>query len=75
MNISASIDQSGIYEIRVRGTLDSRWSDWFDGFTMEHSTGDTLLEGAVSDQAALHGALSKIRDLGLTILLVKRIES
>ncbi len=62
------------YLIRVRGALDRRWSDWFDGFTMTFHNGDTELTGPVSDQAALHGVLAKIRDLGLAILLVERTE-
>jgi hypothetical protein len=64
-----------VYQIRVRGRLDPKWSLWFDGLTIEHLAGDTLLSGPVSDQAALHGMLAKIRDLGLTILLVERLET
>ena len=71
-----------IYQIRVKGNLDQKWSDWFDGFTITSQTADsrhpsdaTLLTGPVTDQAALHGLLGKIRDLGLPLLSVKRVES
>ncbi len=64
---------SFFYRIRVRGQLDQRWADWFDGFEMQSVGEDTVLTGCISDQAALHGVLAKIRDLGLTILLVERL--
>ena len=67
-------DVRDIYEIRVRGHLDQRWADWFDGFDMESLDKDTILTGSVTDQAALHGVLAKIRDLGLSILLVENLE-
>ena len=68
-------DKPGIYRIRVQGNLDQRWSDWFDGFGISPQAGnETLLTGKVADQAALHGLLGKIRDLGLPLLLVKREE-
>ena len=65
----------GLYEIRVKGNLDLRWSDWFDGFAIT-PVGDeeTLLVGSVADQAALHGLLPKIRDLGLPLLSVQHLE-
>ena len=64
----------GLYEIRVKGELNLRWSDWFDGFTITPvSEGETLLTGTVADQAALHGVLHKIRDLGLPLLSVQRL--
>jgi hypothetical protein len=64
----------GVYEIRVKGNLDLRWSDWFDGFSITPVGDDeTLLIGSVADQAALHGMLHKIRDLGLTLLSVQRL--
>jgi hypothetical protein len=59
------------YEIRVKGRLDARWADWFDGLTLtQESDGTTLLRGAVVDQAALHGLLGKVRDLGLPLIAV-----
>ena len=64
---------SAIYKIQVQGHLDSRWSDWFGGFEMMACSEYTILTGSVPDQAALHGVLSKIVDLGLTIIYVKRL--
>ncbi len=66
----------GLYEIRIKGHLDDRWADWFGGLaiTLEEN-GDTLLTGPVVDQAALHGLLRKVRDLGMPLLSVLRIES
>jgi len=62
------------YEIRLKGHLGCRWSDWFDGFAIHHQEdGTTLLTGAVTDQAALHGLLMKVRDLGLTLLSVNQV--
>jgi hypothetical protein len=69
-------DRQGLYQIRVRGILEERWSDWFDGFSISlQGDGETLLTGPVADQAALHGLLGKIRDLGLPLLSVERVES
>jgi hypothetical protein len=63
------------YRLHLRGHLDPRWSDWFSGFEIEHSGEDTILTGDVPDQAALHGILAKIRDLGLPILLVENLDN
>ncbi|MEM7343202.1 MAG: hypothetical protein AAF485_03085 [Chloroflexota bacterium] len=61
-----------LYEIRLKGHLDERWADWFEGLTFIHkSDGTTLLYGPLSDQAALHGVFNGIRDLGLSIIEVK----
>jgi hypothetical protein len=69
-------ESSTVYRIRVEGHLDKRWSDWFDGFTITYpSDKETLLCGRVVDQAALHGMLAKIRDLGLSLLSVEQIEN
>jgi hypothetical protein len=63
------------YEIRVKGVLDSRWSDWFDGLQLSSDDRDvTTIAGDVPDQAALHGLLAKVRDLGLELLAVHRID-
>ena len=62
------------YVITVRGHLDQHWSDWFDGSTITNgANGQALLTGPVVDQAALHGLLIKIRDLGLTLLTVHAV--
>ena len=75
MTNGTEFDQRAVYQIRVKGNLDHKWSDWFDGFTITPQPGDeTLLTGPVLDQAALHGLLSKIRDLGLPLLRIERIE-
>jgi hypothetical protein len=62
-----------VYEIRVKGHLDSRWSVWFDGLTISNlPDGEALLSGTLADQAALHGVLMKVRDLGLPLLAVNQ---
>lgn len=64
----------GHYEIRLRGTLPPYWSRWFGDMTITHDgQGNTLLAGPVVDQAALHGLLDKVRDLGLALLEVRRV--
>jgi hypothetical protein len=63
------------YEIRVEGHIDDSWSSWFEGLTLRHEeSGETILSGPLVDQAALHGVLVKIRDLGLPLVEVKRIQ-
>ena len=63
------------YEIKIQGQLDKSWADWFDGMAItEDEDSNTTLKGEVIDQSALHGLLKKIRDLGLTILIVQHIE-
>ena len=63
-----------LYEIRIKGHLDERWADWFEGLTFTHeSDGTTILDGPLTDQAALHGVLNRIRDLGLPIISVQRV--
>ena len=61
------------YEIRLQGRLDARWSEHFEGMTLTTGDGVTLLEGAVVDQAALHGLLHQFRDIGLPLVSVTRI--
>jgi hypothetical protein len=61
------------YEIRIEGQLDPRWEGWFDGMTISPRAGETLISGPVSDQAALHGLLARLRDLGLPLLSVTRV--
>ncbi len=66
--------ESGLYEITMQGLLDERWRSWFDGMTLTTgSGGTTLLRGQVVDQAALHGLLARLRDLGLPLVSVTRI--
>ncbi len=66
--------QPEIFEIRLQGQLDTRWTDWFEGMTITQTEdGDTILAGPVADQAALHGLLKKVRDLGLPLLSINPI--
>jgi len=65
-----------LYEIRVKGHLDQRWSAWFDGMTINNqANGDTIISGPLVDQAALHSLLVKIYNLNLTLISVLRIET
>lgn len=64
--------EPGLYEIRIKGHLDDRWADWFEGLTFtQESDGTTILDGPLTDQAALLGVLNGIRDLGLPIISVQ----
>jgi hypothetical protein len=72
---SAPSDDVPGYELRLEGHLDARWATWFDGLTLTHGTdGTTSLRGPVVDQAALHGLLHKIRDLGVPLISVIQTE-
>ena len=63
------------YQIRLQGHLDSRWAAWFDGLSLtDESDGTTVINGSVVDQAALHGLLGKVRDLGLPLIAVIQID-
>ena len=65
-----------IYQIRIKGQLDSQWTDWFGGMSITlEDDGDTLLTGPVVDQAALHGLLKRVRDLGIPLLSVSPLET
>jgi hypothetical protein len=67
--------EPGFYEIRLKGHLDERWADWFEGLSIkQQENGDTLLTGPVRDQSALHGLLKKVRDLGMTLLSVHCVD-
>jgi hypothetical protein len=67
--------EAGMYAIRLQGHLDQRWAGSFDGFSFTHeSDGTTTLQGLVIDQAALHGFLRKVRDLGLPLIAVTRVD-
>ncbi len=66
---------SGLYEIRLKGHLDNRWADRFEGLTITlEDNGDTLLTGPVIDQAALHGLLKKVRDIGMPLVSISPVE-
>jgi hypothetical protein len=65
-----------IYQIRIKGLLDRQWTDWFGGMTVSAANdGDTLLTGPIEDQAALHGLLRKVRDLGMPLISVSPVAS
>ena len=67
--------EAGRYEIRLKGHLDPRWGAWFEGLSLSHeSDGTTIVRGPVPDQAALHGLLQRVRDVGLPLVSVIRIE-
>lgn len=71
---SDAFDQPGWYEITIQGRLDNRWSAWFEDLVLTtEPTGTTVLRGPVTDQAALHGVLTRVRDLGLPLVSVHRI--
>jgi hypothetical protein len=70
----ADPDQPMVYQIRIKGHLGPRWRDWFGGMTITlEDNGDTLLTGPVVDQAALHGLLRKVRDLGMPLISAMRV--
>ncbi len=72
---TANPDAPQIYQIRLEGHLGRQWMDWFDGLTITLTDdGDTILTGPVVDQAALHGLLKKVRDLGLPLHSVNGLE-
>jgi hypothetical protein len=69
-------DGDGRYAVRVKGHLDARWESWFDGLTVTHeSDGTTLIQGSIPDQAALHGLLHRVRDLGLPLVSVTSLNA
>ena len=76
MSEISTADEAGRYEIRLKGHLDNRWATWFDGLTLTtDSDGTTVIHGIVVDQSALHGLLQKVRDVGLPLISVTRVES
>jgi hypothetical protein len=73
--VGAAPAEPARYELRVRGVLDPGWSAWFEGLRVSSDqAGQTTIAGPVADQAALHGLLAKIRDLGLELLSVRRLD-
>ncbi|MFN8456833.1 MAG: hypothetical protein U0401_19570 [Anaerolineae bacterium] len=77
MNLKPHSQPETLYQIRVKGHLPNYWSDWFEGMslTLDTERGETILSGPLVDQAALHGLLIKVRDLGLTLLSVNQVEA
>ena len=74
-NSSNEKAQPMIYQIRIKGHLDRKWADWFSGLSItSQASGETLLTGPVLDQAALHGLLRKVRDVGLPLVAVIQVE-
>lgn len=72
---AANPDEPGLYEIRIQGHLGSQWADWFGVLTVRlEENGETLLIGTLVDQSALHGLLRKVRDLGMPLISLNRIE-
>jgi hypothetical protein len=63
------------YEVRVAGVLDSRWAAWFDGLAISRQGYETVICGLLADQSALHGLLTKVRDLGLCLISVQRLDN
>ena len=75
LNTNRALDEPVVYQIRLKGHLGAGWPGWFGSMTITlQDNGDTLLTGPVVDQAALHGLLKKVRDLGLPLLSVLRVE-
>jgi hypothetical protein len=73
--MSTELDQPMVYQIRVKGHLGPEWTEWFEGLTITlEDDGDTLLTGPVVDQAALHGLLRKVRDLGMPLISALRVK-
>ncbi len=69
------MNEAGSYEIRLQGHLEARWAVWFDGLSLTHEpNGTTVLRGPVVDQAALHGLLTKVRDLGMPLISVAQLD-
>ncbi len=67
------VARSARYEIRVEGILDQRWTAWFEGLQVDSDGSQAVLSGPVTDQAALHGLLNRVRDLGLVLISVRRL--
>jgi hypothetical protein len=69
------LPEAGQYEIRLKGHLDAHWTSWFEGLEVSQEPGGTtVISGPIADQAALHGVLQRIRDLGLPLVSLARVE-
>lgn len=76
LNPKIDFNQPAVYQVCVEGQLDCSWAEWFGGMTIApQANGDTVLTGAVVDQAALYGLLKKVRDLGMALVSVNRVNS
>ena len=76
MEKGINFNSPAVYRIRLRESLESAWSEWFEELELtQEAGGGTLLTGMVADQAALHGLIRKVRDLGLTLVSLQRVES
>ena len=74
-NLKIDPNQPMVYQIRIKGHLGQQWTEWFEGLTITlEDNGDTLLTGPVVDQAALHGLLKKVRDLGMPLISVDPVK-
>ena len=74
LNPETDPSQQIMYQIRIKGHLDRKWRDWFEGMSISlENNGDTLITGPVVDQSALHGLVKKVRDLGLPLISVNRM--
>lgn len=75
-SLQSEFSQPQVFQIRVKNHLDNQWTDWFSGMSVTlEDDGVTVLTGPVADQAALHGLLKKVRDLGLPLISVNRVET
>ena len=75
-NAEMNTGQPMVYQIRIKGHLGREWTDWFEGLTITAlDNGETLLTGPVVDQAALYGVLKKVRDVGMPLLSVNRVQA
>jgi len=76
LNSKTDLNQPVVYQIRIKGHLGRQWTEWFGGLTIIlEENGETLLTGPVVDQAAMHGLLKKVRDLGMPLISVNRVEA
>jgi hypothetical protein len=75
INLKSDPKEPSVYQFRIKGHIGCQWTEWFGGLTITlEENGETLLTGPVVDQAAMHGLLKKVRDLGLPLISVNRIE-